>query len=191
MTRSPAQLKNDRRLAIGLSSIFVVMLIVSFASSILYDLFCKSTGYGGTTQVAQSQSAVKGTRQIKVRFDANVAPNLPWKFEAETPEITVTLGDTVEVYYTIRSISNQDTTGIATYNVQPDQMGGFFNKLQCFCFTEQILKPGETRRETVVFFIDPALEKDKNTDLIQSMTLSYTFAAVKQPNKSLAELEKR
>ncbi len=188
--RTAQQTKNDRRLAFGLVSIFAVMLVVSFSSAKLYDMFCKATGYGGTTQVAKASPTTLGTRSMKVRFDANVAPGLPWKFEAETPEIEVKLGETVEVYYTIRNTSSQPATGIATYNVQPDMMGGFFNKIACFCFTEQTLQPGETRKETVVFFVDPAMEKDKNTDLIQTMTLSYTFSAVKSPNKSLAELGK-
>jgi cytochrome c oxidase assembly protein subunit 11 len=188
--RTSQQIKNDKRLASGLVSVFVIMLVVSFASAKLYEMFCKATGYGGTTQVAKVSSTTLGSRSIKVRFDANVAPGLPWKFEAETPEIEVKLGETVEVYYTIRNTSSQPATGIATYNVQPDMMGGFFNKIACFCFTEQTLKPGESRKETVVFFVDPAMEKDKNTNLIQTMTLSYTFSAVKSPNKSLAELGK-
>ncbi len=192
--RSIKQIKQDRWLAFGLVSVFIVMLSISFASARLYEMFCKATGYGGTTQVASASSKALGQRNIRVRFDANVAPGLPWKFEPEKSEIEVKLGETVEVYYTIRNTSAQDATGIATYNVQPDMMGSFFNKIQCFCFTEQTLKAGETRTETVVFFVDPAMEKDKHTDLIQSMTLSYTFATVKSPNKSpsksLAELGK-
>ncbi len=192
--RTSKQIRQDKRLAFGLVSLFTVMLSVSFASAKLYELFCKATGYGGTTQVASAAPKALGQRSIKVRFDANVAPGLPWKFEPEKSEIEVKLGETVEVYYTIRNTSTTDATGIATYNVQPDMMGSFFNKIQCFCFTEQTLKAGESRTETVVFFVDPAMEKDKNTDLIQSMTLSYTFAGVKSPSKStfksLAELGK-
>ncbi len=184
--RTDYQLRKDRWLAFALVGLFSAMLTLSFASARLYDLFCRATGYAGTTQVAKAGSQVLGGRSIKVRFDANVAPGLPWKFEAEQAEIEVRLGQTVEVNYTIRNTSSRDTTGIATYNVQPDLMGGFFNKIACFCFTEQTLKAGESRTETVVFFVDPAMEKDKNLDLIQSMTLSYTFAAVKTPVKSLA-----
>ncbi len=192
--RTSKQIKQDKLLAFSLVSLFAVMLSLTFASAKLYDLFCRVTGYGGTTQVASASPKVLGQRSIKVRFDANVAPGLPWKFEPEKSEIEVKLGETVEVYYTVRNTSTRDATGIATYNVQPDMMGSFFNKIQCFCFTEQTLKAGETRTETVVFFVDPAMEKEKYTDLIQSITLSYTFAGVKSPNKStsksLAELGK-
>ena len=192
--RTTQQIRRDKWLAFGLVSLFSLMLTLSFASAKLYELFCKTTGYGGTTQVASASPKALGTRSIKVRFDANVAPGLPWKFEPEKSEIDVKLGETIEIYYTIRNTSAQEATGIATYNVQPDMMGSFFNKIQCFCFTEQTLKAGESRTETVVFFVDPAMEKDKNTDLIQTMTLSYTFASIKTPNKvtskSLAELGK-
>ncbi len=184
--RSAKQIRKDRWIAASLCTMFAVMLGVSFASSWLYDLFCKTTGYGGTTQVASNRPQAVGSRTIRVRFDANVAPGLPWKFEAEQAEVALKPGETAEVYYTVRNISARETTGIAGYNVQPDMIGSYFNKIQCFCFTEQTLKAGESRREAVVFFLDPALENDRNLDPVQSITLSYTFAAVKNAPKPLA-----
>ena len=163
--------------------VLVGMLGLTFASAELYDLFCKATGYNGTTRVASSAPGVAGDRILKVRFDANVAPGLPWRFEPETPEISVRLGETAEVAYTIRNLSSEETTGIASYNVQPEIAGSFFNKIQCFCFTEQSLKGGEARPEVVVFFIDPALATDADAMRVGTVTLSYTFNAVRRPSR--------
>ena len=184
--RNPRQKRNDSLVAFGICAVFAAMLALTFASAELYSLFCKATGYNGTTQIAARAPGSLGRRSLKVRFDSNVAPGLPWRFEPETPEIELKTGETAEIHYTIRNISSRETSGIAAYNVQPDIVGGYFNKIQCFCFTEQTLKPGEVREETVVFFVDPALESDRDLDGIGAITLSYTFAAVKTAPKPLA-----
>ncbi len=186
IARTPHQRRNDRIVAGGLVALFSLMLGVTFASAELYDLFCRATGYNGTTQVAKSAPAQILARKIKVRFDANVVPGLPWRFEAEEPEIELKLGETAQVSYTIRNISKSETAGIASYNVQPEIAGAYFNKIQCFCFTEQRLQAGEARQETVVFFVDPALAADKDATRVHTITLSYTFSAIKAPLKPLA-----
>ena len=184
--RSPAQKRMDRIVAGCIILVFTGMVGLTFASAELYDLFCKATGYNGTTQVAKSAPGAISSRRMKVRFDANVAPGLPWRFEPEQTEIETSLGETVEIGYTIRNLAAYDTTGIASYNVQPDVAGAFFNKIQCFCFTEQTLKAGEARQEPVVFFVDPAFIKEADERGVDTITLSYTFTAVKTPPRPLA-----
>lgn len=182
MTASPTD-KRHRRVAFGVAGIVLVMGGLSFASVPLYDMFCKVTGYGGTPRVAALAGVERGTRDIVVRLDANVAPGLPWKFEAETTQMTLRTGETATVFYKVRNMSSGDTAGTAAYNVSPDQAGSFFNKIACFCFTEQKLGPGESLDMPVVFFLDPALEKDETMQNVSSVTLSYTFFPVKAPAK--------
>lgn len=184
--RTTRQRRNDRIVAGLVVGVFSAMLGLTFASAELYDLFCRATGYNGTTRVAGSAPKTVSERTVKVRFDANVAPGLPWRFEAEHAEIELKLGETAEVYYTIRNVSGRDTAGIASYNVQPEIVGSFFNKIQCFCFTEQTLKAGESRQEPVVFFVDPAMLADVDAQRVRTITLSYTFNPVKAPVKPLA-----
>ena len=186
VARSPAQRRMDRIVAACLMMVFAGMVGLTFASAELYDLFCKATGYNGTTQVARSAPSRASARSIKVRFDANVAPGLPWRFEPEMPEIALKLGETAEVSYTIRNLTGYETKGIASYNVQPDVAGAFFNKIQCFCFTEQTLKAYEARQEPVVFYVDPAIVADMDERKMETITLSYTFTAVKTPPRPLA-----
>lgn len=155
------------------------MLCLSFAAVPLYRAFCQATGFGGTTQVAEKAPATRGTRKLVVRFDNNVSSGLPWHFEPETPSITLQTGETATVFYKVTNLSDQPTSGQATYNVSPDQAGSYFNKLACFCFSEQHLGPHETAEWPVVFFLDPALEKDETMANVGGVTLSYTFYAVK------------
>lgn len=163
------------------------MLGMSFAAVPLYDLFCRVTGYGGTTQVAKKAPESVSDRVFTIRFDANVSAGLGWQFEPEQTEITIRAGEVKTVGYTVRNTRNEATTGIASYNVTPDKMGAWFNKLACFCFTEITLKPGEKRSEEVVFFIDPAVVKEKELASIHTVTLSYTFFPVKNPAKPVAD----
>lgn len=156
------------------------MLGLSFASVPLYRLFCAVTGYGGTTQVAKAAPAQTGERSMMVRFDGNVAPGLPWKFTPETREVTVRTGETKTIFYKVTNMSDQPSTGMATYNVSPDQTGSFFNKIACFCFEQQTLAAHETAEWPVVFFLDPALEKDETMARVEAVTLSYTFFPSKQ-----------
>lgn len=172
----PLQLQRKmRRTVYACTGIVVGMVGLAYASVPLYDLFCKVTGFGGTPVVRASNTSDVANRMISVRFDANVSPSLPWRFSPETPEVKVKLGETTTVYYKVTNTADKPTTGIATYNVQPDLAGTYFSKLECFCFTEQTLKPGETIESAVVFYIDPRLVEDADIKDLSSVTLSYTY----------------
>ena len=163
---------------------FVVVLMVgaSYAAVPFYNWFCRATGFNGTTQVATAApSGAPLERTIAVRFDANVAGGLPWKFVPEQTEIEVKIGQVVTVFYTVTNLSARTTAGQAAYNVAPLTVGSYFEKLNCFCFTEQTMAPGETREMPVVFYVDPALAADHENDSLNSITLSYTFYPVREP----------
>ena len=163
---------------------FVVVLMVgaSYAAVPFYNWFCRATGFNGTTQVAESApTAAPLERKIAVRFDSNVAGGLPWQFEPEQTEIQVKIGEVVTVYYTVTNQAARTTTGQAAYNVAPLTVGAYFQKINCFCFTEQTMAPGETRQMPVVFYVDPALVKDSDNDGLNTITLSYTFYPVRDP----------
>lgn len=168
-----------RSTALFAGSVVCVMLGLSFAAVPLYRLFCAATGYGGTTQVAHVAPTTRGARTMMVRFDANVAAGLPWRFEPEQASVLVRTGETTTVFYKVTNLSDAPTTGIAAYNVSPDQAGSWFNKLSCFCFSEQTLAAHETAEWPVVFFLDPALEGDATMAQVGGVTLSYTFYAPK------------
>ena len=131
----------------------------------------------GTTQVAREAPASEGQRTFAVRFDANVAPGLPWRVEPETSEITLRTGETATVFFRFRNLSNRKTSAVAVYNVTPDVAGGWFDKISCFCFSEQHLDPDERAELPVVFFLDPGLEKAHDMDDVHEITLSYTLYA--------------
>jgi cytochrome c oxidase assembly protein subunit 11 len=163
---------------------FVVVLMVgaSYAAVPFYNWFCRATGFNGTTQVATSAPASGAlARKIAVRFDANVAPGLPWKFEPEQTEIEIPIGQVVTVFYSVTNQSARPTTGQAAYNVAPLTVGAYFQKINCFCFTEQTMAPGEKREMPVVFYVDPALAADSDNDGLNTITLSYTFYPVRDP----------
>src|SRR5882757_4278895 len=146
---------------------FVVVLMVgaSYAAVPFYNWFCRTTGFNGTTQVATSApSGAPLTRTVTVRFDSNVAPGLPWKFEPEQTEIEVKIGQVVTVFYTVTNQSARTTAGQAAYNVAPLTVGAYFQKINCFCFTEQTMAPGEKREMPVVFYVDPSLAADSEND---------------------------
>jgi len=165
---------------------FVVVLMVgaSYAAVPFYNWFCRATGFNGTTQVAivAPTSAPLG-RKIAVRFDSNVAGGLPWKFEPEKSEIEIRIGEVVTVYYSVTNQSARTTTGQAAYNVAPLTVGKYFQKINCFCFTEQTMASGETRQMAVVFYVDPSVVEDSDNDGLNTITLSYTFYPVREPDK--------
>ena len=156
---------------------------VAFASVPLYKLFCQVTGFAGTTMKAEEADipgAVQG-KFVSVRFDANTAPALPWTFAPEKPVDRVAVGARDLTFFTAKNDSNVPLTGTATFNVTPIQAGQYFSKVQCFCFTEQTLQPGEEMRMPVVFYVDPAIAGDPATKDISEITLSYTFFPVEKP----------
>jgi cytochrome c oxidase assembly protein subunit 11 len=161
--------------------VFVAAMVgAAYAAVPLYNWFCRSTGFGGTTQVsAAAPSQVLG-RSITVRFDANVAPGLPWRFVPEKNSVDVRIGEVVTINYVATNLAARETVGQATYNVTPPTTGAYFQKINCFCFTEQSMKPGETREMPVVFYIDPALAKDAEQNDLNTITLSYTYFPVRQ-----------
>jgi cytochrome c oxidase assembly protein subunit 11 len=166
---------------------FVALMVgVSFAAVPLYSWFCRTTGFGGTTQVAKALPRSESKRTIRVRFDSNVAGGLPWLFEPERNTIDVRLGQVVTIYYKVTNQSARVTVGQAGYNVSPPTVGIYFEKINCFCFTQQMLQPGETRDMAVVFYVDPKLGKDSEEDGLSTITLSYTFYPVRSPLPSAA-----
>jgi cytochrome c oxidase assembly protein subunit 11 len=184
-------LGRDATVAAICGLVVALMVGASYAAVPFYNWFCRATGFNGTTQVATSApSGAPLERTIAVRFDSNVAGGLPWKFEPEQTEIEVRIGQVVTVYYTVTNQSARTTTGQAAYNVAPLTVGAYFEKINCFCFTEQTMAPGETRQMPVVFYVDPALVKDSDNDDLNTITLSYTFYPVREPTaKPLAASE--
>ncbi|NPU15501.1 cytochrome c oxidase assembly protein [Bradyrhizobium sp. 83002] len=161
-------------------AVVALMVGASYAAVPFYNWFCRATGFNGTTQVATSApSAAPLARRIGVRFDANVAGGLPWKFEPEQTEIEVAIGEVVTVYYKVTNQSARTTMAQAAYNVTPLTSGAYFQKINCFCFTEQTMAPGETREMPVVFYVDPAITADHENDGLKTITLSYTFYPVR------------
>lgn len=170
------------RTALWCGAVVVSMTALAFASVPLYDLFCRVTGFGGTPMVRSQEAYRVSDRVVQVRFDANVAPTLGWKFEAETAAVNARIGQTHTVFYRVTNVTDKPTTGIASFNVQPSQTGAFFVKMQCFCFTEHTLQPGESMDAPVVFYIDPDYEKQRELNNIHSITLSYTYFPSKNGN---------
>ena len=162
--------------------LFVAFMVgAAYAAVPFYNWFCRMTGFNGTTQVATSAPAHPIGRRIAVRFDANVNGGLPWKFQPEKTEIEVSIGEVVTAYYTVTNQSARATTGQAAYNVAPLTAGIYFQKINCFCFTEQSFAPGEKREMAVVFYVDPKLADDPEYNDLNTITLSYTFYPVKDP----------
>ena len=158
----------------------LAMLGLAFAAVPLYRVFCQVTGFGGTTMKADAApGAVAG--QVGVRFDANIDPRLPWKFVPEQETVRIHPGARTTIYYDATNYTARSTTGQAIFNVTPESAGKYFSKIECFCFTEQTLKPGQSVRMPVVFFVDPKLRQDPDTRSIDEITLSYTFYPVENP----------
>jgi cytochrome c oxidase assembly protein subunit 11 len=179
---SGSGLTRDALVASICGLVVVLMVGAAYASVPFYNWFCRVTGFNGTTQVATSAPSLAPLdRRIAVRFDSNVAPGLPWKFEPEETEIEVRIGQVVTAYYTVTNQSARTTTGQAAYNVAPLTVGAYFQKINCFCFTEQTMAPGEKRQMPVVFYVDPSIVDDADNEALNTITLSYTFYPVRDP----------
>jgi cytochrome c oxidase assembly protein subunit 11 len=169
--------QKNKRTAMAMSGIVAAMVGLAFASAPLYRAFCEATGFGGTTLRAdKAPGAVAG--QVGVRFDANIHPGLPWRFEPEQQTVRIQPGAQTKIFYRAQNLSARTWTGQAVYNVSPDQVGKYFKKIQCFCFSEQTLKAGEKVDMPVVFFVDPKIKQDPDTRDVDEITLSYTFYPV-------------
>ena len=169
--------RSNRKTALIMAAICAAMLGLAFAAVPLYRMFCEQTGFAGTPERAErAPGAVAG--QIGVRFDANVNPGLPWRFEPEQNTVRIAPGAQTRIFYRAHNFSTRAITGQAAYNVSPDIVGKYFKKIQCFCFTEQTLQAGQTVDMPVVFFVDPAIRQDPDTSHVDEITLSYTFYPV-------------
>jgi len=173
--------RRDLMVAAACGAFVAIMVGMAYAAVPLYNWFCRATGFGGTTQVAAVGPANVLDRHIEVRFDANVSGDLPWRFEPEQTSVVARIGEVVTVNYRVVNESAREIVGQASYNVSPPTIGAYFSKINCFCFTEQRLGPGERRSMPVVFFVDPALVKDSEQDDLSTITLSYTMYPVRQP----------
>ena len=167
----------------------LAMLGLGYAAVPLYDLFCRVTGFGGTTQVATEAEADRAAalgvgREISIRFDASLARGVPWEFAPVQATDAVRIGQRDMAVYTARNLSSEPITGTATFNVEPAQAGAYFNKIQCFCFTEQTLEPGQEVSMPVLYYVDPAILDDEVIGDIEQITLSYTFHRAKEPVSS-------
>jgi cytochrome c oxidase assembly protein subunit 11 len=175
------QLSRNARVVLMSTATVVAMVGLTYASVPLYRLFCQVTGFGGTTQRAETAPQQVLDKTVSVRFDANTSGKLEWTFHPVQPSVKVKFGEQSMAYYEAVNRSDKTLTGSAVFNVTPVQAGAYFNKIQCFCFTEQTLKPGEKIEMPVTFFVDPDMLKDPDAEGIDEITLSYTFYPVDKP----------
>jgi cytochrome c oxidase assembly protein subunit 11 len=169
------QTRAVRRTATACIGIAVGMIGLAYASVPLYDLFCRVTGFGGTPMIGTAEAGTVLDETVRVRFDANVSPALPWRFRAEAPVIEARIGETKTVFYQVANAGDDAARGIATFNVTPENAGAYFVKLECFCFNEHSLEAGEAMDSAVVFYIDPAIVDDPSFAAMKTITLSYTY----------------
>lgn len=184
----PVSRRSPQRTALMALGFALGMFALGFASVPLYRLFCQVTGFGGTTQRATEADLAAAAanshgvaRTINVRFDSNTDRGLPWQFKPEQTQMKVHLGQKSMAIYLAKNLSDKPVTGRAVFNVTPDQTGSYFNKIQCFCFVEQTLQPGQEVRMPVLFFVDPKIAQDADAKGVQEITLSYTFYPVEKP----------
>lgn len=186
-TTAMRRVRRDMMVAAACGVFVAVMVGMAYAAVPLYDWFCRATGFGGRTQVATAAPQGVLGRTVTVRFDANVAGGLPWRFEPEQTSVEVRIGEVVTINYVAQNLSARETLGQAAYNVAPPTTGAYFQKINCFCFTEQRLAAGEKREMPVVFYVDPALVKDAELDDLNTITLSYSFYALREQPKPVAD----
>lgn len=172
--------KSNKNLALALFTLLLSMLLLSFASAPIYNIFCKATGFGGTTMQGVSNIyGAKGTRQLTIEFDANVDLALPWRFIPKQRSVQIVPGQNTIIFYESENLANNDIIGTSVYNVTPNKVGKYFVKIHCFCFEEQLLKANEVMMMPVSFFIDQEFEKDPDMDDVHTITLSYSFFKVR------------
>jgi cytochrome c oxidase assembly protein subunit 11 len=179
--------RRDKIVAVACGLSVAGMVGAAYAAVPFYNWFCRATGFNGTTQVSTAAPTTISERKITVRFDANVGPGLAWRFEPEQRSIEVRIGEVVTVHYIAVNETARQITASAAYNVAPLTMGVYFQKINCFCFTEQTLKPGEKREMAVVFYVDPAMLKDFDSADTDTITLSYTFYQQREPSRPVAD----
>jgi cytochrome c oxidase assembly protein subunit 11 len=183
--------RRDIMVAAACGVFVAVMVGAAYAAVPLYNWFCRTTGFGGTPLISKVAPAGMLARKVTVRFDSNVAAGLPWRFEPEVNSIDLHIGEVATVYYNVINESARVTEGQAAYNVSPPQVGAYFTKINCFCFTQQRMKPGEKRQMAVVFYVDPSIVKNSDEDDLNTITLSYTFYPIPvtdEPSAGSAEL---
>ena len=173
-----------RRTAMLMASVALFMVGLGFASVPLYRLFCEATGLNGTTQRGLHAPGAIAGRTMTIRFDANHAPGIPWSFKPEEATQGVTVGEREQTIFVAHNNGSRPVTGTATFNVTPVQAGKYFTKIQCFCFTQQTLAPGETARIPVIYYVDPKILNDPDANDIEEITLSYTFYPVADQPKA-------
>ncbi|MFM8746158.1 MAG: cytochrome c oxidase assembly protein [Aestuariivirga sp.] len=183
MAPNPAK---NLRVALLAASVAAGMVGLSYAAVPLYQLFCQVTGFGGTTQRADAAPQQAADQTMRIQFDANTSSNLDWAFHPVQESVTVKIGEQNLAFYKATNTSDKPLTGTAVFNVTPVQAGAYFNKIQCFCFTEQLLEPGQSIDMPVSFFVDPELLNDPDAAGIKEITLSYTFYPVDKP-KAVSE----
>lgn len=176
--------RSNRRVALALAGIVVGMVGVSFAAVPLYSLFCAVTGFGGTTRQADAAPGTTVDREFTVRFDANVSSGLTWQFVPAVKTTEVEVGVESLAFYRATNTGDRPVVGTAAFNVTPHKAGPYFMKIDCFCFTEQVLAPGQTMDMPVQFFLDPELMKDPKMDGVTTVTLSYTFYPAEDQSKA-------
>jgi cytochrome c oxidase assembly protein subunit 11 len=185
-TSSKALQGRHRAVAVWCAVVVAAMVGAAYAAVPLYRLFCETTGFDGTPRIASKPSDTVLDKMVTIRFDANVAPGLPWRFEPVQTTTKVKVGETTLAFYRATNTSDRPVWGMATFNVFPEQVAPFFNKLQCFCFTEQLLQPGESVEMPVSFFVDPQMVADKDAFWVEHITLSYTFYPATAPKSGVA-----
>ncbi|MBL4595281.1 MAG: cytochrome c oxidase assembly protein [Robiginitomaculum sp.] len=175
----PTPDNKNKKLVLNLSFMVIFMLGLAYASVPLYQLFCQVTGFGGTPKISDVAADEVLEREITVRFGSAVSGDLPWRFRPNQLTQTAHIGESVLVSYQATNTSDQPIAGTATYNVSPAKAAAYFVKLDCFCFTEQVLQPGQSMTMPVLYYIDPAITEDRRLDEIKTITLSYTFFEIK------------
>jgi cytochrome c oxidase assembly protein subunit 11 len=181
-------MKNRTALYSALFAAF--MFAVAFAAVPLYDMFCRATGFGGAAIVTKDRPTRVSSREFTLTLESTVAPGLTWSFAPESRFVKMKAGEVVTINYYAENKGSESITGIASYNVDPPQVGRYFNKLQCFCFTEQTILPGQRLEMPVVVFIDPEIDNDREFKRLNGLTLQYTFFPVKSGAKKVSELSK-